>query len=374
MHVLFFLFFFPVKVADTHGIVYTPQEIVDFMCASVEEVLRTEFDKGLGDPGVTILDPCTGTGNFIVNLMRRIPKRDLPRAYREQLFANEVMLLPYYIASMNIEHEFLELTGGYEPFEGLCFVDTLGLAEEDQRLMSFMSEKNSERVERQKKKPITVIIGNPPYNAHQLCENDNNRNRTYDLIDSRVKATYGADSRATLKAALGDAYVKFFRYAVDRLGTGDGIICYVSNNSFTEQNAFDGMRKHLHDDFTCLYHLDLHGNVRHNPAHSGTAYNVFGIQVGVGITIAVRSRKHICHNVLYAEVAESKRRHEKLQSLVELKNIGAVKWAEVCPDKHNNWLNLGGSAEFLTGVAIGSKESKAGRLDETNTLLSLRWV
>jgi predicted helicase len=168
---------YSVKVADTHGIVYTPQAIVDFMCASVEEVLKTEFGKGLGSPVVNILDPCTGTGNFIVNLLRRIDRRDLPRAYATQLFANEVMLLPYYIAAQNIEHEYYDLTGEYAPFEGLYFVDTLELAEAEQGTLSFMTEENTARVERQKKTPITVVIGNPPYNMGQVNENDNNKNR-----------------------------------------------------------------------------------------------------------------------------------------------------------------------------------------------------
>ena len=152
---------YSVKVADTHGIVYTPQEIVDFMCASVAEVLRDEFGKELGDPGVNILDPCTGTGNFIVNIIRRIPKKDLPRMYREQLFANEVMLLPYYIAALNIEHAYYERTGTYEPFEGMCFVDTLDLAEPKQNHFEFMTQVNTARVQRQKRAPITVILGNP---------------------------------------------------------------------------------------------------------------------------------------------------------------------------------------------------------------------
>ena len=174
---------YSVKLADTHGIVYTPQEIVNFMCASVAEVLEKEFGKSLSSPGVYIIDPCTGTGNFIVNLLRRMPGRDLPRVYREQLFANEVMLLPYYIASLNIEHAYYELTGNYEPFEGLCFVDTLDLAEGSQHSLGFMTQKNAERVERQRRTPITVVIGNPPYNMNQQNENDNNKNRKYDVID-----------------------------------------------------------------------------------------------------------------------------------------------------------------------------------------------
>jgi hypothetical protein len=195
---------YSVKVADTHGIVYTPQEIVDFMCASVQEVLKTEFGLGIASAGVNILDPCTGTGNFIVNLMRRVEPRDQPRVYRGQLFANEVMLLPYYIAAQNIEHEYYDLTGTYEPFGGLCFVDTLELAESEQGVLSFMSEENTARVERQKKTPINVVIGNPPYNVGQLNENDNNKNR-------KDKATFVVNETLSL----GEVPLEAFSY---RLG------------------------------------------------------------------------------------------------------------------------------------------------------------
>ncbi|MDE2775506.1 MAG: N-6 DNA methylase [Chloroflexota bacterium] len=280
---------YSVKVADTHGIVYTPQEIVDFMCAAVEEVLETEFGKKLGDEGVVIIDPATGTGNFAVNLLRRAHARNLRSFedfYKKRLFANEVMLMPYYIASLNIEREYYELTGRAAPFEGLCFVDTLDLARE--RQMTFLTEANTERVERQKAADINVIIGNPPYNVGQVNENDNNKNRKYDVIDKRIRETYAKDSKATNKNALSDVYVKFFRWATDRLGDRPGIVCYVSNNSFVDQYAFDGMRKHMLEDFDRVYHLDLHGNVRQNPKISGTTHNVFGIQVGVGITLAIR--------------------------------------------------------------------------------------
>jgi Type ISP restriction-modification enzyme, coupler domain/N-6 DNA Methylase len=170
---------YSVKIADTHGIVYTPQPIVDFMCASVVEALQAEFGRSLGDPDVVILDPCTGTGSFIVNLLRRAARRDLDDLYRNRLFANEVMLLPYYIAALNIEHTYYELTGDYEAFEGLCFVDTLDLQlfkqgeDKPEKLPYFaISERNSERIKRQTEAPIKVIIGNPPYNVGQLNEND----------------------------------------------------------------------------------------------------------------------------------------------------------------------------------------------------------
>ena len=206
---------YSVKTADTHGIVYTPQPLVDFMCASVEEVLKAEFGFSLGHKDVVILDPCTGTGNFVVNLLRRVPKKDLPRVYEKQLFANEVMLLPYYIAALNIEHAYFEQTGRYEPFGGLCFADTLDLVHE--RQPSLFSEANTERIEKEKVALINVIIGNPPYNVGQINENDNNKNRKYEEIDARIKRTYAKDSKATSVSKLNDPYVKFFRWATDRL-------------------------------------------------------------------------------------------------------------------------------------------------------------
>lgn len=281
---------YSVRVADTHGIVYTPQPIVDFMCAAVEEALETEFGKKLGDEGVILIDPATGTGNFAVNLLRRAFDRS-PRSfedfYRRRLFANEVMLMPYYIASLNIEHQYYELTGKAEAFCGLCFVDTLDLARN--RQLTFFTEANAARVERQKAADINVIIGNPPYNVGQLNENDNNKNRRYDVIERRIRDTYAKDSQATNKNALSDAYVKFFRWAIDRLEDRNGIVCYVTNNSFVDAYSFDGMRKHLLRDFDKIYHLDLGGNIRKN--QSGAAIgNVFDIRVGVGITLAIRHR------------------------------------------------------------------------------------
>src|SRR5260221_1599843 len=312
---------YSIKIADTHGIFYTPQPIVDFMCASVVEVLQTEFGKTLGDEDVVILDPATGTGNFVVNMLRRANKADLPDLYQNRLFANEIMLLPYYIAALNVEHAYYDLTGQYESFEGLCFVDTLDLAQGTQLSFSFMTEKNTERVERQKKAPMMVIVGNPPYNVGQVNENDNNKNRKYQVIDKRINETYAKDSNATLNKKLYDAYVKFFRWAVDRLQDRDGIVCLVTNNSFVDQIAFDGMRQHLMEDFTLIYHLDLHGNVRQNPKLSGTTHNVFGIQVGVGITVAVRSAAHQDKCLYYYRVPEDWRKEEKLALLARVETL-----------------------------------------------------
>jgi predicted helicase len=278
---------FSVKVADTHGIVYTPPPIVNFMVRSVEEILKMEFGKSLGSRDVHILDPFVGTGNFIVHVMQEMKKSQLQQKYEAELHCNEVMLLPYYVASMNIEHQFFESTGSYEPFPGICLVDTFELAEDKQ--ISFFTTENTARVERQRHSPIRVIIGNPPYNAWQLNENDNNKNRKYKVMDRRVAETYAKDSKATNKNSLSDPYVKAIRWASDRIGD-EGIVAFVSNNSFVDNLAFDWMRKHLARDFDEIYILDLGGNVRKNPKLSGTTHNVFGIQVGVSINIFVRKR------------------------------------------------------------------------------------
>lgn len=326
----FFQRFSP-NVADTHGIVYTPREIVDYMCQSVEDALTEEFGYTLASPEVVILDPCTGTGNFIVNLIDRMPGRALAEAYQHRLFANEVMLLPYYVASLNIEHAYFERMHEYESFPGLCFVDTLDMAEARQGALFTAS--NAERVEQERKAAITVIIGNPPYNVGQKSENDNNRNRAHKVVDGRVRDTYARDSQATNKNSVSDMYVKFFRWAADRLDGRDGIVCFVSNNSFVDQIAFDGMRKHLLRDFERVDHLDLHGNVRLNPKLSGTTHNVFGIQVGVGITVAVKN-SGAARRLRYHRVPEAWRKTEKLQFLA----AGEIPWKRLKPDAEHRWL------------------------------------
>ncbi len=246
---------FAVKQADTLGIVYTPQPVVNFMVDSVEQILRREFNRSLASPGVHILDPFVGTGNFILNIMRKIKKTELQYKYRHELHCNEVMLLPYYVATMNIEHTYYELIGEYEPFPGACLVDTFELAESRQLELGF-SEENTQRIEQLKQTPIFVYISNPPYNAGQVNENDNNKNRKYPTIDRRIRETFVKDSKATLKAQLYDPYVRAFRFAMDKIiEQGEGIIAFISNNGFIDGIAFDGMRKHIYENFNLIYHL-----------------------------------------------------------------------------------------------------------------------
>ncbi len=340
------------------------------MCNSVEEVLKREFSSSVAEPGVKILDPCTGTGSFIVNLIRnQIPRARLKHKYEHDLFCNEIMLLPYYIASLNTEHEYYDKMGEYQPFDGICFADTLELAEGAQ--LSMFVEENTERVQREKDAQIMVVIGNPPYNVGQKSENDNNKNRKYPVVDERVQKTYAKDSKASNKNALGDVYVKFFRWAVDRLQGRDGVVCFVSNNSFVDQIAFDGMRKHLLQDFTQVYHLDLHGNIRKNPKLSGTAHNVFGITLGVGITIAIRSSRQTERRLMYYRVPEFWRKTEKLAFLAKMQSYHAITWEQLQPDEDSTWITEGMHSEFKTFLPLGKKEAKSERAIDVQTIFRM---
>ena len=351
---------FSVKIADTHGIVYTPQPIVDFMVKSVEEILQTEFNRSLSDSGVHIIDPFVGTGNFIVRVMREIRKTALADKYQSELHCNEVMLLPYYIASMNIEHYFYEATGAYRPFEGICFVDTFELVEDPDDYQSLFAEKNTRRVESQKVTPVFVVIGNPPYNVGQVNENDNNKNRNYETMAAHVAKTYGKDSKARNKKALADPYVKAIRWASSRIGE-EGVVALVTNNSFLDGEAFDGMRKHLADDFDAIYILNLSGNVRKNPKLSGTTHNVFGIQVGVSINFFIKRRDNANSQpeIFYARVDELWRKEDKYRYLDSNKHYRNIEWKPITPDARHTWLTEGIHTEFDAFLPMGTKEAKA---------------
>jgi predicted helicase len=231
---------------------------------------------------------------------------------------------------------------------------------------------NTERIAAQEAAPIFVIIGNPPYNVGQVNENDNNKNRRHPEVDRRISATYARSSRATNKKALSDMYVKFFRWATDRLGDRDGVICFVSNNSFLDQFAFDGMRKELLRDFTAIYALDLGGNVRQNPKLSGTTHNVFGIQVGVAITLLIRNRGGQSQtdpaSVYYTRVDEWWRKEQKYAFLESSGDMTHVEWQRLTPDSRGTWLTHGASDEFHSFLPMGSRESRAGRVGAGETI------
>ena len=328
------------KEADTHGIVYTPQPIVDFMVRSVEDILKKEFGRSLSDKDVHILDPFVGTGNFIIRVMKEIKTSALPYKYENELHCNEVMLLPYYVASMNIEHEYLERTGEYKAFPGICLVDTFELAEPEQSKLSFMTEENTARVKRQKEAPIFVVIGNPPYNAGQVNENDNNKNRKYPELDRRVNETYARASLATNKNALSDPYVKAIKWASGRIG-GEGIVAFVSNNSFLDDVSFDGLRHHLARDFTSIYHFNLKGNARTaGERRRQEGGNIFldQIRVSVGITFLIRRNKtHSDADIFLYSVQDYLREEAKAAILVEAGSCVNVPWARATSDIRNTW-------------------------------------
>ncbi len=346
---------FSENVADTHGIVYTPQPIVDFMVNSVEHILKTEFARSLSDRGVLMIDPFVGTGNFIVRLMQDIRGTALEEKYRHELHCNEVMLLPYYIASLNIEQEFFQRTGAYLPFEGIALADTFELLEKDQG--ELFTRENTKRVERQKAADMFVVIGNPPYNAGQVNENDNNKNRKYQAMDARVRETYSQDSQATNKNALSDPYVKAILWALDRIGA-EGVVAFVTNNSFLDGIAFDGMRKHLVEDFDAIYILDLGGDMRKGLKVSDA--NVFGIRVGVSINLFVKKKGNPSPpRIYYYPTDELWNRRRKFDFLNESQHAGGVAWQSIQPDARHTWLTEGLHAEFDTFTPVGTKEAKA---------------
>jgi len=345
---------FAVKVADTHGIVYTPQPIVEFMVKSVEEILQQEFKRSLSSPGVQILDPFVGTGNFIMRVLREISPLQLEDKYKHELHCNEVMLLPYYIASMNIEHAFYEKTGKYLPFEGICLVDTFELMEDKQR--ELFAPANTQRVFRQKESPIFVIIGNPPYNVGQQNENDNNKNRKYPVLEKLVAGSYAKDSKATNKNALSDAYVKAFKWATWRLqGVKEGIVAFVTNNGFLDNIAFDGMRKQIAKDFSKVYIFDLGGNIRKTPG----VENVFGIKVGVSINLLIKSQARET-GIYYAHIGDDLNKQDKLDFLVT-NSFKAIPWQAITPDKNHTWLTEGLHADFESLILLGTKAEKASK-------------
>jgi len=356
---------FAVKAADTHGIVYTPQPVVDFMVRSVEDILHKEFGRSLSDKHVHILDPFVGTGNFIIRIMNEIRKTALPDKYKSELHCNEVMLLPYYIAATNIEHKYYELIGEYKPFDGICLVDTFELAEDKQ--MSVFTAKNTERVNIQKETQIFVIIGNPPYNAGQVSENDNNKNRKYPVMDRLVRETYAKDSEATNKNALSDPYVKAIKWASEKIReNGEGIVAFVTNNSFIDSISFDGMRKHLQHDFNRIYILDFKGNVRKDSMREGIPigeqHTVFGLSAMVGISVSffIKNTTYQDNRIFYSTVDWKTKRQEKFKLIEKAGIADNLEWKEIIPDEKHNWLTEGLRAEFERFLPIGTKEAKSG--------------
>lgn len=248
---------------------------MDFIIHSVADILEKEFGRSISEENIHILDPFTGTGTFITRLLQsgRIKPEDLERKYRNEIHANELVLLAYYIAAINIENVYHDLTPDpedgigkekYTPFDGICLTDTFQLGEtaDGEKLFSEMFPQNSKRVQRQKKAPLKIIMGNPPYSVGQKSANDNAQNQKYTKLDARIATTYAANTDATNKNSLYDSYIKAFRWSTDRLGKDGGIICFVSNGAWLDGNSADGFRKSLEEEFTSIYVFNLRGNQR----------------------------------------------------------------------------------------------------------------
>ena len=331
------------KAADRLGVVYTPNEIVNFMIESTDYLLQKHFGKTLADKNVEILDPATGTGTFICDIIDYIPKQYLLYKYKNEIHANEVAILPYYVANLNIEYTYKQKMGYYEEFPNLCFVDTLDntgalkYSGQQHQLFGFSSE-NASRIKRQNEKKISVIIGNPPYNANQKNENENNKNREYPYVDKRIKDTYIKKSTAQ-KTKLYDMYARFYRWAMDRVDK-NGIIAFITNRSFINSRTFDGFRKCINNDFYECYIIDTKSDVRMNPKIAGTTHNVFGIQTGVAIMFLVKKelQEGKC-KIYYTSMQDEWRKEIKLDWLRN-NNLKATTFDNITPDKNNNWINL----------------------------------
>ncbi len=356
------------KGADRLGIVYTPDEIVKFMIESTDYLLHKHFHKTLGSDNVEILDPATGTGTYICDIIDYLPKDKLANKFKNELHANEVAILPYYIANLNIEATFKQKMGYYEEFKNICFVDTLdnmafGFKDKQTSMFGGLSAENADRVQRQNKRKISVIIGNPPYNANQQNENDNNKNREYPKIDKRIKETYIANSTAQ-KTKVYDMYARFLRWASDRLDE-NGVIAYITNRSYIDSRTFDGFRKSISDEFEACYIIDTRSDVRANPKISGTKNNVFGIQTGVSIMFLVKKKaaKKLPCDIYYFTLADEQTRKEKLTFFSENK-FAKISFDTVTPDAKNNWINLTDN-DFNTLIPVCSKDVKTTHSKDT---------
>lgn len=356
------------KAADKLGVVYTPNEIVRFMIESADWLCDKHFGKSLIDKNVEILDPATGTGTFIVELLEhfRGSPAKLKYKYANELHANEVAILPYYVANLNIEATYAAITGEYAEFPNLCFVDTLdnvaalGIFSGHQfDLLGGMSDENVERVKRQNSRKISVIIGNPPYNAWQENFNQKNANRPYLRVDERIKRTYVKEGTAQNKNSVYDMYTRFIRWASDRISE-DGIIAFIVGRKPFAKGAYDGFRKVVEREFAEIYVIDLGGDVRDNPKLSGTKHNVFGIQTGVAIVLFVKKKGHSGALIRYARRPETADKEEKLSFLNAKQSIAAIDLLSIQPDRNHDWLDQPDNDwKTLIPIADGSKKGTA---------------
>ena len=350
----FFKGAFP-KTVEKLGIVYTPVECVDFIIHSVEDILQSEFNTSLTNENVHILDPFTGTGTFITRLLQSglIKKEDMLRKYKNEIHCNEIVLLAYYIADVNIESVFHDIMKPehYENYDGICLTDTFQLNEHgDNDIFSQLFPENSERLKKQKNAPVRVIIGNPPYSIGQKSANDDAANLNYPSLDSKIFSTYrkwSTNNSAQSAIALKDMYVKAFRWASDRISKikDGGIVAFISNGAWIDGVSTDGMRKSLQDEFTSIYVLNLRGNQRTSGELSrkeGGKIFGSGSRTPIAITLLVKNpeKKQSSSKIYYHDIGEYLSREQKLKMVHDFKSVDHVEWIEIMPNEKNDWINL----------------------------------
>lgn len=357
------------RLQERLGIVYTPIEVVDFIIHSVNDVLKSEFGQTLGSEGVHIIDPFTGTGTFITRLLQSglMTPAEIKKKYAKELHANELVLLAYYIAAINIEAAYHDLVGGdYMPFEGICLTDTFQMYEKDDMISALLVD-NSKRRKRQKKLDIRVIIGNPPYSKGQEDANDNNANLSYPALDARIRDTYAAHTDAQNKNGLYNSYIRAIRWASDRIGSS-GVVAFVTAAGWIEANIGSGVRKCLVDEFSNLYVFHLRGNARSSGSlRQKEGGNVFGggsrAPIAISVLVKNPTRAH-SGRISYHDIGDYLSREEKLRIVEDLGSIDGIKqhggWTSITPDTHGDWLKQrdAGFADFIgmadkgTGVSL----------------------
>jgi predicted helicase len=370
----FFKSAFP-KLTQRMGIVYTPMEIVDFIIKSVEEVLNDEFGQSISDEGVHVIDPFTGTGTFITRLLQSglIKPQDMARKFREEIHANEIVLLAYYIAAINIEAVFHDQTGTYEPFPGICLTDTFQLYEKDD-LESLMLADNSARRTKQKNQPIRVIIGNPPYSAGQKSDNDEAGNVQYTSLDARIAETYAASSDYVNKRALYDSYIRAIRWGSDRLKDWGGVIAFVTNAGWLDANTAGGLRKSLVNEFTRIDVFNLRGNQRTQGEQSrreGGKIFGQGSRTPVAITVlTLNNTTEVRGRIRVHDVGDYLSRDEKLARIANFSSLAGITaanaWQTIVPDEHGDWLKQRESS-YEGFISASGKRSNEATLFEMHS-------
>ncbi len=340
------------ETTEQLGIVFTPVEVVDFIVKSVDYALNKHFGKRLASKNVHVLDPFTGTGTFITRTLQylkqqmdqgKITFEDIQNKYNRELHANEIILLSYYIASINIEAVFDEINGperGYQPFEGIVLTDTFESGEHENSFMDELLGENNERLKKQQEQPITAIISNPPYSVGQKNQNDNNQNVHYSKLEKNIFNTYVRQSTSGYSKGTYDSYVKAFRWATDRL-TDKGVIGFVTNGSFLDSKSTDGLRASLYNEFNHLYIFNLRGNARTSGEQRRKEKDsVFGqgTRTTIAISILVKDGSDD-HEIHYHDIGDYLSQKDKLKIISDFGSIKNIDWTKIMPDTNNDWLN-----------------------------------